>query len=31
MIDIGSDNSDIEKKLSNFSEFYFVFDGVETA
>ncbi len=29
MIDIGSENSDIEKKLSNFSEFNFVFDGVE--
>lgn len=29
MIDIGSENSDIEKKLSNFSEFHFIFDGVK--
>lgn len=29
MIDIGSKNSEIEEKLSNFSEFYFIFDNFE--
>lgn len=29
ILDIGSSNSELEKKLSNFSEFHFVFDGVQ--
>lgn len=29
MIDIGSENSEVEKKLSNFSEFHFIFDNVK--